>query len=77
MAEQSLPIHKVLWTAKGIEDPKVRSTKLMTKLNLGLPDDSKSKPKEPLHLIINTNGHKSVGKNLYQRQLRIMRRTLQ
>ena len=73
MAERSLPISQILIIPK--EEPKVRKT-TMTKLNLGLPDDNKPKSKEPLHLIINTSG-KPKGKNLYQKQLRIIRRTLQ
>jgi len=73
MAEQSLPIPQILIIPK--EEPKIRKT-TMTKLNLGLPDDNKSKSKAPLHLIISTSG-KTRSKNLYQKQLRILRRTLQ
>jgi hypothetical protein len=72
MAERSLEIPRILLIPK--EEPTVKKV-AMTKLNLRLPADE-PKIKEPLHLIIDTGGHKQHGKNLYQRQLKLLRRTL-
>ena len=73
MEEKSLVNPKVLYVRPQVfSEPKRNAS--MTKLNLGLSED-KTKPREPLHLVINT-GSKVRTKNLYQKQLKLLRRSL-